>query len=87
MMFIAMNRSKICTGRETNFEEIWRQRDSHIEGVPDFQKFNLVRGKMDEDGTFALYASQSVWQSENDFLNWTKSDAFRQTHKGAGTIN
>ena len=75
---------KSCLGRETNFEEIWRQRDSHLEGVPSFQKFNLVRGKMDEDGTFTLYASPSVWQSENDFLNWTKSDAFRQTHKGAG---
>lgn len=79
-----MNRFKICPGRETDFEEIWRQRDSHLEGVPGFSKFNLVRGKMDEDGTFTLYASHSVWQSENDFLNWTKSDAFRQAHKGAG---
>ncbi len=49
-----------------------------------FSKFNLVRGKMDEDETFTLYASHSVWQSEDDFLNWTKSDAFRQAHKGAG---
>ena len=79
-----MNRFKICPGRETDFEEIWRQRDSHLEGVPGFSKFNLVRGKMDEDGTFTLYASHSVWQSEDDFLNWTKSDAFRQAHKGAG---
>ncbi len=39
---------------------------------------------MDEDETFTLYASHSVWQSEDDFLNWTKSDAFRQAHKGAG---
>ena len=84
MMFIAMNRFKICPGRETDFEEIWRQRDSHLEGVPGFQKFNLVRGKMDKDKTFTLYASHSVWQSEDDFLNWTKSDAFRQAHKGAG---
>ena len=43
-----------------------------------------LKGKMDEDETFTLYASHSVWQSENDFLNWTKSDAFRQAHKGAG---
>ena len=83
-MFIAMNRFKICLGREDDFENIWRQRDSHLEGVPGFQQFNLVRGKMDEDETFTLYASHSVWRSENDFLNWTKSDAFRQAHKGAG---
>ena len=84
MMFIAMNRFKICPGREDDFENIWKQRDSHLEGVPGFQQFNLVRGKMDEDETFTLYASHSVWRSENDFLNWTKSDAFRQAHKGAG---
>ena len=60
MMFIAMSRFEICPGRETNFEEIWRQRDTHLEGVPCFQKFNLARGKMDEDGTFTLYASPSV---------------------------
>ena len=39
---------------------------------------------MDKDETFTLYASHTVWRSETDFLNWTKSDAFRQAHKGAG---
>ena len=83
-MFIAMNRFKICPGRETDFENIWKQRDSHLEGVPGFEKFNLVKGKMDKDETFTLYASHTVWRSEDDFLNWTKSEAFRQAHKGAG---
>ena len=83
-MFIAMNRFKIRPGREADFENIWKQRDSHLEGVPGFEKFNLVRGKMDKDETFTLYASHTVWRSETDFLNWTKSDAFRQAHKGAG---
>ena len=34
--------------------------------------------------SFTLYASHSIWKSEEDFINWTKSDAFRKAHKGAG---
>ena len=83
-MYIAMNRFKIRLGREADFENIWKSRDSHLEGVPGFKQFNLVRGKTSEEASFTLYASHSVWRSEDDFLNWTKSDAFRQAHKGAG---
>ena len=81
-MFIAMNRFKIVPGRENDFEKIWKERDSHLEGVPGFKEFHLVRGKKEE--THTLYASHSTWGSEKDFLNWTKSDSFRQAHKGAG---
>ena len=81
-MYIAMNRFKISPGRETEFEKIWKERDTHLEGVPGFQDFHLVKGK--EEPTHTLYASHSIWRSEDDFLNWTKSDAFRQAHKGAG---
>ena len=83
-MFIAMNRFKICIGRENDFEEIWKNRDSHLEGIPGFERFNLVKRRMNENETFTLYASHSVWKSELDFLNWTKSEAFRKAHQGAG---
>ena len=82
-MFIAMNRFKIALGQEDAFEKIWRDRDSHLNGVPGFKTFNLVRGAEHEDHT--LYASHSTWGSEEDFRNWTKSEAFRQAHKGAGS--
>jgi heme-degrading monooxygenase HmoA len=81
-MFIAMNRFKIVPGRENDFEKIWKERDSHLERVPGFKEFHLVRGKKEE--TYTLYASHSTWSSEENFLNWTKSDSFRQAHKGAG---
>ena len=38
-MFIAMNRFQIVKGREAEFENIWAERDSHLEGVPDFNDF------------------------------------------------
>ena len=81
-MFIAMNRFKIVLGREDDFEKIWKERDSRLEGAAGFKEFHLVKGKKEE--THTLYASHSTWSSEEDFLNWTKSSAFRQAHKGAG---
>ena len=81
-MYIAMNRFKIVLGREIEFENIWRQRDTHLKDVPGFEKFNLIKGKKTD--SFILYASHSVWNSEEDFINWTKSDAFKLAHKNAG---
>ena len=81
-MYIAMNRFKIILGRETEFEKIWKERDTHLDDVPGFKKFNLIKGKKND--IHRLYASHSEWNSEQDFVNWTKSDAFRQAHKGAG---
>ena len=77
-----MNRFKIVKGREMDFEEIWRNRETQLDDVPGFQEFHLVRGNSEE--THTLYASHSTWNSQNDFVNWTKSEAFRLAHKGAG---
>ena len=81
-MYIAMNRFKISLGTEAAFEKVWRDRDSHLLNVPGFKKFNLIKGDKLEDHT--LYASHSIWASKEHFINWTKSEAFRQAHKGAG---
>lgn len=77
-----MNRFKIVLGKENDFENIWKQRDSHLKGVQGFKNFHLVKGKKEK--SYTLYASHSIWQSEDDFINWTKSEAFRKAHKGAG---
>ena len=81
-MFIAMNRFRIVLGREEEFENIWRNRDTHLENVPGFINFNLVKGNQDDECT--LYASHSTWESQDDFIAWTKSDAFKLAHKNAG---
>ena len=81
-MFIAMNRFKVKLGEETYFEEIWKNRDTHLNEVPGFKKFN--RGLGDVYKRQTLYASHSEWESKQDFINWTKSEAFRMAHKNAG---
>jgi heme-degrading monooxygenase HmoA len=81
-MFIAMNRFRITPGRESEFEEIWRQRDSQLDEVPGFRSFQLLRGPQDEEA--CLYASHTVWDSQDDFEAWTRSEAFRRAHSGGG---
>ena len=81
-MFIAMNRFKIVLGKEKEFEEVWKNRDTHLNDVPGFKKFHLVKGEANDEHT--LYASHSIWSSKNDFINWTKSEAFRLAHKNSG---
>ena len=81
-MFIAMNRFKIVLGKEKEFEDVWKNRDTHLENVPGFKEFNLVKGETNNEHT--LYASHSIWDSKKDFINWTKSEAFRLAHKNSG---
>ena len=81
-MYIAMNRFKIVLGKENDFENVWRNRETHLDKVPGFKKFNLIKGEKKEN--YTLYASHSVWNSKEDFINWTKSESFRLAHKNAG---
>jgi len=80
--FIAMNRFKIVPGKESEFEEIWKTRNTYLEEVSGFVRFNLLKGPEEED--HVLYASHTLWASEDAFVAWTKSEAFRKAHEGAG---
>lgn len=79
--FIAMNRFRIAPGREADFEEMWRSRESYLDEVPGFEAFHLLRGPSDQSAT--LYASHSVWDSRESFVRWTESDSFRKAHSRA----
>ena len=79
--FIAMNRFKIVPGMESEFEGIWKTRNTYLEDVPGFIRFNLVKGPQRED--HVLYASHTLWASEQDFEAWTKSEAFRKSRSAS----
>lgn len=81
-MFIAMNRFRIALGKEADFVEIWKQRDTFLKEVPGFKEFRLLQGPTYED--YTLFASHSVWESREAFENWTRSEAFRMAHSSAG---
>ena len=81
-MFIAMNRFKVAKGAERDFEEMWISRDSHLQSVPGFVEFHLLRGPDREE--YVLYSSHTIWQSQEAFEAWTRSEAFRMAHREAG---
>lgn len=81
-MFIAMNRFRIVPGQEDTFETIWRERETYLDEVPGFREFHLLRGPSKDDHT--LFASHSVWDSQQAFEDWTRSENFRKAHGKAG---
>ncbi len=81
-MFIAMNRFRVRKGREDAFEALWLNREVHLAREPGFLRFHLLRGPKRDDHT--LYASHSIWATEEAFADWTRSRAFREAHKAAG---
>ncbi|MCA9843422.1 MAG: antibiotic biosynthesis monooxygenase [Dehalococcoidia bacterium] len=76
-MFIAMNHFEVEEGREQEFEELWRTRETYLDGLAGFVQFALLKG--DEAGQ---YISHTVWSDRDAFLAWTQSDAFRKAHGG-----
>lgn len=57
------------------FEQVWLLRDSHLDKVPGFVEFHLLKGP----DAHTLYASHTA-----TFEAWTKSEAFRAAHSRAG---
>jgi heme-degrading monooxygenase HmoA len=81
-MYIAMNRFRVKKGSEDAFEQVWLNRETHLDTVPGFVEFHLLKGPENEDHT--LFSSHTVWQSRAAFEAWTRSDAFRAAHNRAG---
>ena len=80
-MYIAMNRFRVNEGREEAFEKQWRERESHLDDVPGFREFHLLRGASADGVT--LFASHSTWDDEAAFMAWTESESFRRAHASA----
>ena len=66
-----MNRFKIVLGKEKEFEEVWKNRDTHLNDVPGFKKFHLVKGEANVE--YTLYASHSIWSSKTKRCRYESS--------------
>jgi heme-degrading monooxygenase HmoA len=78
-MFIAMNQFTILPGKEKEFEEVWRTRETYLNEVSGFKEFHLLKG---ENG---VYISHSTWESREAFVQWTESESFRKAHAQGGS--
>lgn len=80
-MFIAMNRFRVLKDCAAEFEQVWATRESHLDEMPGFVEFHLLRGPDRED--HVLYSSHTIWASKDEFQAWTTSDQFRKAHARA----
>ena len=78
-MYLAMNRFTVRPDKESEWEQIWKQRESYLSEVPGFVQFMLLRGAEPGD-----YISYSQWESAAAFHAWTQSEAFRKGHAQGG---
>jgi len=78
-MYIAMNKFTIIPGKEQDFEQVWKSRETFLAEVPGFKEFHLLKG---ED---SVYISHSVWESQQAFRDWTQSEAFQKAHAQGGS--
>jgi len=76
-----MNRFPIAEGREADFEEVWRRRESYLDEVDGFVRFHLLRGEPKEGRT--IFISRSEWKHRDAFVAWTNSEAFTKAHRQA----
>lgn len=85
-MYVAMNRFRVRPGSEAAFEEMWLNREVHLHESPGFLAFHMLKGEEAGEGDEAhrLYVSHTVWASEDQFRDWTRSAAFRAAHSQAG---
>jgi heme-degrading monooxygenase HmoA len=77
-MYVATTRFQIIVGQELLFETTWRERESYLTTMKGYRGLLLLRGAKEVDHT--VYFSQFIWNSKEDFENWTTSDAFIKAH-------
>jgi heme-degrading monooxygenase HmoA len=78
-MFIAMNHFQVNDGQEAAFEDVWRERETQLKGVPGFVAFALLKNQSAAEGT-TEYVSHSTWRAAADFDAWRNSEAFNRGH-------
>lgn len=81
-MYVAMNRFRIKPGSEQDFIDIWKNRETYLDTVPGFKEFHLLQGSTTDE--YTLFASHAIWETEQNFIDWTNSEEFAKAHAGAG---
>ena len=83
--FIAMNRFKIAIGRESDFEDIWQNRETHLDDEKVF-KIQSIEGSTGEEFTLYTFFFSIVLGNLKLILKIGKIKVFRK-HTVEGTAS
>lgn len=79
-MFVTMNRFTIDPDHWGDFEARFRQRAGLVDGEPGFIRNALLR-PVESSGE--QHIVMTLWESRQDFENWTRSESFVKAHQRA----
>ena len=79
MPYVMTNSFQVASQKAEQFEAYCRQPYRHLQRVPGFIAFELLRGEVD-NGTIR-YVALSIWTSQVALEAWTQSEAFAQGHR------
>ena len=90
-MIVVTNRMPVSKGYEIDFEDRFRNRVHLVDQAPGFIRNEVHRPRPvrfdHESGTFVddptaegYYEVKTWWRSMDDFVAWTRSDAFAEAH-------
>ncbi|HSG32477.1 MAG TPA: antibiotic biosynthesis monooxygenase [Thermodesulfobacteriota bacterium] len=81
-MFVTMNRIFVNEGYTDGFEQRFKNRAHEVDKMKGFVRNVVLKPK----GPEQPYVVMTFWESEDDFNNWVKSDAFIKGHAKSGTL-
>ena len=91
-MIVVTNRIPVASGHEIDFEDRFRRRAHLVDRSPGFVRNEVHRprpvridhasGKwVDDPEQQTYYEVKTWWQSFDDFVAWTTSEAFAEAHR------
>ncbi len=80
-MFLAMNRFKVVKDAAAEFEDVWRNRDSHLGEMEDLLT-SICSGAPKRLTIFCMHPIRCGGPVA-DFEAWTRSEQFRKVHSRA----
>ena len=83
-MFVICNRIPVAKGHEAEFERLFLERDDSqsqhpLKSFPGFIRNDILRPTQEEP-----IIVRTFWDSREPFKAWTKSESFREAHRGRG---
>ena len=79
MSVVKINAIRVPEGMGPELERRFAARAGHVEQMPGFEEFELLRPTGGEERYFVY----TRWDTEESFQNWVKSQAFQQGHAKA----
>ncbi len=76
MSVVKINAIEVPEGGGPDLEKRFAARAGEVEGMPGFQGFELLRPVSGENRYFVY----TRWATEEDFLSWVNSEAFKRGH-------